>query len=685
MKKLLVATLFFFAPFGFASAQALTDQFTQDSQVQNNCVELKYNMSYRSRDAQTNGDVSTLQDFLSSNGYLSGEPTGFFGLQTVAAVKKFQLSIGIGNVGTPGYGGVGPLTRAKIKAISCSGSMSTATSVNTLTTGTLNSTAGLPSGCSSARGFSVTTGKRCIPSETISSNNYTNFPAGCTSNSGYSSMSGKACDGSTPSPRITSVEYFASVPDSGNPEKFAVLGINLIPGSRLQYTDTFDLSRSGYLTYTYSSDTNQIVFGGDKYTGNIASIYKVKIIDPQGRSSNEVIVDTRVIHYPAGCTSNYGYSSFDGKACDGSGSTNPAYPAGCTSNTGWSSTTGNSCSTTTRPAAQASFRQSSYTTTVGNPMTIAWDSSNADRCQLSALVDGLLADSNSKDSGSYTVNAATPENRDYTLYCQQLVPGSYSMYSGDGAVSRTVRVVVNAPAPAITDVASKGGSSGELFAGTTGYINGTGLKGSLTINVGGRIVYSNSYSDILATFTVPPFPMYPAVGVDVIVTNTLTNSTSNAYKVTVKSLTPSVASTFSYLQQYQSGNNGAMGAWFNYQVQNYRPGLVLDVELTVNCNDTYIAPSKRDCSKYIFNLSGKAAENYNNVMANPFVKGGSLNRFTGADGGININGFVDPSYVVPSGYISPIPDNIDYKFILRDVNQGGIEIWSKTERAQFKG
>ncbi|KKR45002.1 MAG: Cell wall hydrolase, sleb, partial [Parcubacteria group bacterium GW2011_GWA2_40_14] len=76
------------------------------------CVLLNFNLKYRSRDANTNGEVSTLQDFLQSQNYLSSEPTGYFGILTLKAVKDFQRDNGI----TPtGY--VGPITRAKINAL----------------------------------------------------------------------------------------------------------------------------------------------------------------------------------------------------------------------------------------------------------------------------------------------------------------------------------------------------------------------------------------------------------------------------------------------------------------------------------------------------------------------------------------------------------------------------------------
>src|SRR3989344_5578978 len=78
------------------------------------CVSLNNNLRYQSRDINTNGEVSTLQDFLQSKGYLNSEPTGYFGLLTIKASKAFQAANGIN-----GDGYVGPITRAKISAMTC--------------------------------------------------------------------------------------------------------------------------------------------------------------------------------------------------------------------------------------------------------------------------------------------------------------------------------------------------------------------------------------------------------------------------------------------------------------------------------------------------------------------------------------------------------------------------------------
>ncbi|MCM2339283.1 MAG: peptidoglycan-binding protein [Burkholderiales bacterium] len=81
------------------------------------CISLQSSgLRYRARDANTNGEVSLLQDFLQVKGYLNSEPTGYFGILTLKAVKDFQKD---NNISPTGY--VGPATKAKIKSASCGG------------------------------------------------------------------------------------------------------------------------------------------------------------------------------------------------------------------------------------------------------------------------------------------------------------------------------------------------------------------------------------------------------------------------------------------------------------------------------------------------------------------------------------------------------------------------------------
>ncbi len=62
-------------------------------------------------------EVIVLQNFLKAQGDFTDGITGFFGQLTLAAVKHFQVRMGISGPGLPGYGVVGPKTRAKINSM----------------------------------------------------------------------------------------------------------------------------------------------------------------------------------------------------------------------------------------------------------------------------------------------------------------------------------------------------------------------------------------------------------------------------------------------------------------------------------------------------------------------------------------------------------------------------------------
>lgn len=77
-------------------------------------VVLTFTLRRGSTDAMTNGEVSKLQRFLAENRdiYPEGLVTGYFGVLTEAAVKRFQNQNGIASIGI-----VGPQTRAAIKRL----------------------------------------------------------------------------------------------------------------------------------------------------------------------------------------------------------------------------------------------------------------------------------------------------------------------------------------------------------------------------------------------------------------------------------------------------------------------------------------------------------------------------------------------------------------------------------------
>jgi hypothetical protein len=78
------------------------------------CTNLSTNLKIGSKDSSENIDVSLLQYFLYSKGYMNINPTGYFGNITQQAVIDFQRSEGL-----PATGLVMTLTRGKISEISC--------------------------------------------------------------------------------------------------------------------------------------------------------------------------------------------------------------------------------------------------------------------------------------------------------------------------------------------------------------------------------------------------------------------------------------------------------------------------------------------------------------------------------------------------------------------------------------
>ncbi len=78
------------------------------------CVALRNNLRVGSTDVNTNTEVTKLQKFLFSKGYMTISPTGYFGPITTKAVKDFQTIENISAIGI-----VGPATRARINAITC--------------------------------------------------------------------------------------------------------------------------------------------------------------------------------------------------------------------------------------------------------------------------------------------------------------------------------------------------------------------------------------------------------------------------------------------------------------------------------------------------------------------------------------------------------------------------------------
>jgi peptidoglycan hydrolase-like protein with peptidoglycan-binding domain len=121
MKKYIIALLFSFV---------LLPAFTFADTYQ--CLDFNSGMSIGSRDF----NVSRLQDFLINQGFLRSSATGYFGSQTYRAVRDFQYSNGISMAGN-----VGPMTRGKIKFLTCHTIITSPVSINSMmpTTGMVGS------------------------------------------------------------------------------------------------------------------------------------------------------------------------------------------------------------------------------------------------------------------------------------------------------------------------------------------------------------------------------------------------------------------------------------------------------------------------------------------------------------------------------------------------------------------
>jgi len=124
MKKYIFAGMFILFATSFALQQAVLAEETDTVDISDtsSCTVLTKGMSLGSRDSRTNGEVTDLQAFLQQRGYLAVDPTGYFGLMTSRAVQTFQKANGI----TPNAQ-VGPITRGKIKALSCQTSQTSPT------------------------------------------------------------------------------------------------------------------------------------------------------------------------------------------------------------------------------------------------------------------------------------------------------------------------------------------------------------------------------------------------------------------------------------------------------------------------------------------------------------------------------------------------------------------------------
>jgi hypothetical protein len=111
MKKI-IAVLIVFLSVSYSSAAS--------------CTDIPKNL-FRYQESST---ILSLQNFLFEKGYLKNKPNGYFGAGTLGAVKLYQKSLGLEQVGS-----VGPATRAAIKKETCgAGTTTTKTTAGTTPT-----------------------------------------------------------------------------------------------------------------------------------------------------------------------------------------------------------------------------------------------------------------------------------------------------------------------------------------------------------------------------------------------------------------------------------------------------------------------------------------------------------------------------------------------------------------------
>jgi hypothetical protein len=246
---LIFATVAFTLSLSVAPVQALTIAETQAqidtllAQIQTMQAQLgaqgagttSYTFTKNLTLGTTDAEVKTLQQFLNANSYIVstsgagsiGSESTYFGTKTKAALIAFQTAKGLTAIGF-----FGPLTRATIA------SMSTTAPVATL-----------PAGCTSAVGFSTTTGLSCATATPV-----TTFSAGCTSAVGLSSTTGLSCAGAVAAVGAPLTVMLASdTPVGGN----IVIGSanNVVTKVVFTASSTADTTISGLMVKSFGTAT----------------------------------------------------------------------------------------------------------------------------------------------------------------------------------------------------------------------------------------------------------------------------------------------------------------------------------------------------------------------------------------------------------------------------------------------
>lgn len=382
-----------------AFAQSVTD--TVSDQI--DCAVITHALKLGSKDANTGGDVTTLQTYLSQANFLDADPTGYFGKATKKAVQDFQSANGI----TP-LGSVGPYTRMKIKEISCADS-NINTSANTQAVSTTPD-ATVTNNTYTATAPTVTRQYTKTPTCTISADKYS-YNIGDKITFSYSS------DGATyatwikdasgkdnlyvPGDKLaTSGIYTTTATVSGNPS--VTLGVYGI-GGYSTCTKVIPVSNAVVPVINYFNTTNTSINSGTgvTVTWSASPAHNCSILRNEANGGRFMIASnigtaTSYTVYPI-TSSSYVLSCFG--TADGSGKEAPTVEKSFSVNV-------------VAVAPLPTCKVTQQTTGVGNnPFTISWTSTNA---SYGVSPSGDKIDVNG--SATYRLSPGEEKNYSFTFF-----------------------------------------------------------------------------------------------------------------------------------------------------------------------------------------------------------------------------------------------------------------------------
>lgn len=233
-------------------------------------------------------DVTALQNFLISKGYnIGGAATGYFGLQTKAALAAYQVSKGI----SPADGYFGPITRASVNA--------------EIKSRTKVIQPGYPLGCTSGTGYSSVTGLPCSIIATSSaqltlSASPSPIPSGTIIISPYDTVNAQFVNFNVKSEggdaKITDVSVFINASGTIPTTLYLYSGTSLIssrtvPGGYSSINATVTFSNLNYIVANNTMQT--ITIKGDfPANGNAGSVASVNVNSVTYQRANGTSVTT---------------------------------------------------------------------------------------------------------------------------------------------------------------------------------------------------------------------------------------------------------------------------------------------------------------------------------------------------------------------------------------------------------